>query len=123
MAKSNTSKRTIVEAPKTSVKDLQAQLDALMAENATLKANQGSGRAEQAIEIIKANPIFTTKSLAVAMAIESKNASSVLNALKKRQYRWVKDGDNFVFIGKMNDASWKEYVVSLVPQVEVAKSA
>ncbi len=118
-----TSKRTIVSAPKTTVADLQAQLAELMKENADLKANAGSGRAEQALEIIKVNPIFTTKTLAEAMSIESKNASSVLNALKKRLYRWLKDGDNFIYIGKMDDKAWAAYIATLVPEVKIAKSA
>lgn len=88
---------------------------------AAAAAAKNSGRAEQAIAIIKANPIFTTASLAADMDIESKNASSVLNALKKRQYRWVKDGDNFIYMGKMSQKDWDAHVLGLALTEPVAE--
>ena len=113
------------------IADLTRKLEA--AHKATAEANataaaataKNSGRAEQALALIKVNPVFTTSDLASDMDIESKNVSSVLNALKKRQYRWVKDGDNFVYMGKMSDAAWKEHVVTLAVHlpVEVKKEA
>ncbi len=123
MTKSTTSKRTIVATSKPTVAELQAQLAEMAAELKAAKANAGSGRAEQALEVIKANPIFTTKTLATALDIESKNASSILNALKKRQHKWVKDGDNFIYVGKMSTSKWNEFLATLVPEVKVAKSA
>ena len=107
------------------IADLQRKLDAAV--KATENANAAtaaalaktSGRAEQAIEVIKQAPIFTTASLAADMDIESKNASSVLNALKKRQYRWLKDGDTFIYMGKMTDIAWTEYVEGLAVRIPV----
>ena len=104
------------------IADLEKRLAKATADVASAEA-KSSGRAEQAIGWIKVNPIFTTKSLADALNIESKNASSVLNALKKRQYRWVKDGDNFVYCGKMNDTSWTKRVEDLAVRESVAKEA
>ncbi|MDA3808598.1 MAG: hypothetical protein PF440_11890 [Thiomicrorhabdus sp.] len=113
------------------IADLTRKLE--LAHEATASANaataaanaKNNGRAEQALTIIKAQPIFTTASLAADMGIESKNASSVLNALKKRQYRWVKAGDNFIYMGKMADAVWNTHVIELAVYlpVEVKKEA
>ena len=107
------------------IADLQRKLDTAVKATENAKAETAaalaktSGRAEQAIEVIKQAPIFTTASLAADMGIESKNASSVLNALKKRQYRWVKDGDTFIYMGKMTDTAWTEYVEGLAVRIPV----
>ena len=105
------------------IADLQRKLTASIKRAEVAEAAKGSGRAEEALEVIKANPIFTNKLLADAMKIESKNVSSILNALKKRLHRWVKDADNFIYIGKMNDEAWKAYVSSLVAVIEKKKTA
>ena len=81
------------------------------------------GRTQQAIAFIKVNPLFTTKSLAEALGIESKNASSVKNALKKMRYRWVKDGDTSIYMGKMDDKAWAKRVEDLAVRESVAKEA
>ena len=104
------------------IADLEKRLAKATAETAEAEA-KNTGRATQAISWIKANPVFTTKTLAEALNIESKNASSVLNALKKRQYRWVKNGDDFIYCGKMNDASWTKRVEDLATRESVAKEA
>jgi len=84
---------------------------------------KSSGRAEQAIAFIKANPLFTVESLTKALGIEAKNVSSVLNAVKKRQYRWVKDSHTFIYIGKMSDEAWAKKVEGLVVRESMAKEA
>ena len=88
------------------------RIEAEKAKEAAEAAKDG-GRATQVLEIIKNNPQFVTGLIADQLNIESKNVSSVLNKLKSLKHRWLKDADEFVYIGKMDDASWNEYKVSI----------
>ena len=109
MAKATNTQATTTSTNTPSIDDLVRELEEAKRRNAELveKIQNGSdGRKTEVLEYIKKNPSFTTDTIAESIGITGKNVSSILNALKKLNHRWLKDGAEFIYVGKMTDAKW-----------------